>query len=208
MPRHVNAWTLDHDISLLHIDRYWKGAIEKDDVHLTMTARKADSINKSISVDTFSDADYASGFSRRSTGANAALMTGPSGTIAPLDFGCKVQPSTARSSGESETTHLGEVCKGLTESPITEHEHDLFLRAADRTKAAAIVAQRVAHPIHSGAGEMVDKRNRSRVDGRQNEVGRQRGTKHCGVRGKAAQSNSFARSRRSIYSPSKIHSTR
>ena len=53
----------------------------------------------------------------------------------------------ARSSGESETTHVGEVCQGLTESPITELERDLIVKAADKTKAAAIVAQRVAFPI-------------------------------------------------------------
>ena len=64
-----------------------------------------------------------------------------------LNYGCKAQPSTARSFGESATTHVGEVCKGITDSAVTELEHDLILRAADRTKTAAIVCQQIAYSI-------------------------------------------------------------
>ena len=39
------------------------------------------------------------------------------------------------------------MCKRLTDSPVTKLEHDLIIKAADRTKTAAIVCQRVAYHI-------------------------------------------------------------
>ena len=146
--RHTNSWGLEHDVALLHLYGYWKKCLEEDHCYLVMKVDKHDAEKNIIETEIFSDADRASEFSRKSTGANGALMTSPSqSTKALFDYGCKAQPSTAKSSGESDTTHVGEVCKGMTDSAVTELEHDLIIRAADRTKTAAIVCQRVAYPI-------------------------------------------------------------
>ena len=147
MSRYTNEWSVDLDTSLTHLFGYWKSIIEKDDAYLVLKVTREDVARKTLAVDIYSDADHASDFTRRSTGANGALLQGEYGSRALIDYGSKVQPSTARSSGESETTHVGEVCKGLSESPITELEHQLIVKAADKTKTASIVAQRVCFPI-------------------------------------------------------------
>ena len=127
--------------------------VTKADVsHVTSGKRK---------VDIFSDADHASDFSRRSTGANASLLQGPEGSRGLIDFGSKVQPSVARSSGESDSTHVGEVAKGLSESPVTAFEHDLIVRASEKTKIAAVVAQRVCFPIQDFVAWMLEGTNLS-----------------------------------------------
>ena len=54
------------------------------------------------------------------------MLLGDAGSRGLVDFGSKVQPSVARSSGEAESTHVGEVAKGLSDSPITQQFFFLF----------------------------------------------------------------------------------
>ena len=75
---------------------------------------------QTLEIQIFSDSDHASVFGRRSTGANATLFTGEGGSKGLVDFGSKVQHSVTRSSGEAETTQLGETVKGLADTSIND----------------------------------------------------------------------------------------
>ena len=73
-------------------------------------------------------------------------------TLACLDWGVKSQPSTARSSGESESTQADNVTKGLNRQGVTQDEAEMLLRiddCKDRAKAAATVLSRTVFPIQS-----------------------------------------------------------
>ena len=117
--------------------------LDSDDTYLTITVVQSDDLEVQI----FSDNDHASEFSRRSTGANATLLSGEAGSKGLLDFGSKVQHSVTRSSGEAETTQLGETIKGLSDAGVNADEVALVERSADKVKAAATVTQRTCYPI-------------------------------------------------------------
>ena len=89
------------------------------------------------------------------------MLLGDGGSKGLIHFGSKVQPSVARSSGESESTHVGEVAKGLSESPVTILEHELIVRASEKTKVAAVVAQRVCFPTQDFIAWVLDGTNLS-----------------------------------------------
>ena len=60
---------------------YWNTRIEENDVCLDMSINAADAISNSLYGEIFSDADHASDFSRKSTGASASLILGPNSQI-------------------------------------------------------------------------------------------------------------------------------
>ena len=143
LSRFVTDWSQNQDLGLCQLYGHWDLLLDTDDTYLTTTVVKSDQLEVQI----FSDSDHASEFSRRSTGANATLLSGEAGSKGLLDFGSKVQHSVTRSSGEAETTQLGETIKGLSDAGVNADEVALVERSADKVKAAATVTQRTCYPI-------------------------------------------------------------
>ena len=143
LSRFVTEWTQNQDLGLCQLYGHWNMLLDSDDTYLTITVVQSDDLEVQI----FSDSDHASEFSRRSTGANGTMLSGPKGTKGLLDYGSKVQHSVSRSSGEAETKQLGETLKGLADAGVNTDEVELVMRAANKVKAAAEVTQRTCYPI-------------------------------------------------------------
>ena len=147
-----NDWCIMQDAGLLQLFGYWKTYLECNNDTLEIRICVQDAKERTIVNNYFSDADHASNFARKSTSAGAAMLEGKYGTKGLLDYGCKLQPSASKSSGESETVAVDQVAKALNEDEPTKLEIELINRSADKMKATVAVCQRLIAPI----GELIE----------------------------------------------------
>ena len=74
------------------------------------------------------------------------MLEGTQSTAA-LDWSLRLQPSVARSSGESELGNVGFVIRDLVSAEVTKDEIRLVEASSDAIKTAASVLPRLVYPI-------------------------------------------------------------